>query len=81
MTDAGDQRTTAQRQRRLILVCGPGGAGKTTLADLLSRELNIACLHKDDVKTALYDVGIETPHSFRIFQTLVERLLADRVDL
>jgi len=90
MTSSNHQRTTSQRsaaddpavpRRRLILVCGPGGTGKTTLADRLSRELNVARLHKDDVKTSLHDVGIETPHSFRVFAGLVERVLANRVDL
>lgn len=68
-------------RRRLILVCGPGGTGKTTLADHLSRALNVACLHKDDVKASLHDVGIETPRSFQVFQALVERQLANRIDL
>jgi len=71
---------TAPR-RRLILVCGAGGTGKTTLADLLSHELNIACLHKDDLKTALHDAGITTPRSFAVFRALAERLLSNRVDL
>ena len=43
--------------------------------------MNIACLHKDAVKTALYDVGIMTDRSYEIFKTFVEHQLANQVDL
>lgn len=42
-------------ERRLILVTGPSGAGKTTLARGLSRELGIPAIHKDDLKETLFD--------------------------
>lgn len=76
-----DASAARARRARLILVCGLGGSGKTTLADGLARELNVACLHKDDVKTALHDAGIVTARSFDVFQALVERQLSNRVDL
>lgn len=67
---------------RLIVVCGPGGAGKTTLADALSRELHVACFHKDSIKAALYDrLGLLTDRSFLVFQALIEQQLANGVDL
>ncbi|RIX31078.1 AAA family ATPase [Amnibacterium setariae] len=78
----GARRTEGSgRRARLILVCGLGGSGKTTLADGLARELDVACLHKDDVKTALHDAGIVTARSFDVFRTLVEQQLSNRVDL
>jgi predicted kinase len=81
MTSPTGPRTTVGRRARLILVCGPGGSGKTTLADLLSQELRVACLHKDDVKASLHDAGITTPHSFAVLVALTERLLVNGVDL
>lgn len=39
---------------QVIIICGLPGAGKTTLAQALSKELNMACLHKDVLKESLY---------------------------
>jgi predicted kinase len=73
---------TSRAAPRLIVVCGPGGTGKTTLADALSRELNIACLHKDSIKAALYDqLGLLTAKSYQVFQALIEEQLTNHVDL
>lgn len=72
----------SEHQRgRLIVVCGPSGSGKTTLADALSRELRLACLHKDAIKAALHDVGITTSRSYEVFLALAEQQLANRIDL
>ncbi len=40
---------------KLIVVCGFTASGKTTLANELSKRLNIVCLHKDSIKEQLYD--------------------------
>jgi predicted kinase len=40
---------------KLIIICGLPGVGKTTLANEISRELGIFCLHKDTIKESIYN--------------------------
>ena len=46
----------------IILVAGPSGVGKTTLAKKLAERLNLPVIHKDDLKEILFEtVGSSTP--------------------
>lgn len=45
-----------ERPTDLVIILGSPASGKTTLARRLSRDLGLACLCKDDVKEALFDV-------------------------
>jgi predicted kinase len=49
---------------RIVLVSGPPGAGKTTLARPLAKALGFALLSKDDIKEPLFDTlgGVRGDH-------------------
>lgn len=41
---------------KLIVICGAPGTGKTTLSKVLSKKLNMVCIHKDVIKERLYEL-------------------------
>jgi predicted kinase len=41
---------------KLIIICGLTASGKTTLAEELSKKINVVCLHKDSIKSNLYNI-------------------------
>lgn len=76
--------------QKLFIVCGLIGAGKTVIANSLSKKLNIACISKDTIKENLFDLleGKNIDDSERIgkysillLYKMVETQIANGVDL
>lgn len=75
---------------KLIIVCGLPGSGKSTLARELSKQLNIACLHKDTLKENLFELlELTTPEeskrmgiqAIKLLLILAEEQLKDGADI
>jgi predicted kinase len=64
MTGTADESTLAA----LVIISGPPGAGKTSLAGEISRELGLAMLAKDMFKEAIFDhlPGADTSDAHRL---------------
>lgn len=62
---------------RVIVICGPPGVGKTTLAQELSKKFKMASLHKDVIKEHLYALenGRTLDDSIRIGKVAIFLLL------
>lgn len=75
---------------RVIIFCGLPGTGKTTLAQALSKKLNVCILRKDAIKEFLYDelegATLEDSHrigkiSILLILRLAEEALQNGVDI
>lgn len=55
---------------RIVLISGPPGSGKTTVARPLAQRLGFALLSKDDIKESLYDAMHGAPGDLAFSRTL-----------
>lgn len=55
MTDSGTSPTVESAERKVVLVSGPPGSGKSSLALPLAEALGFALLSKDRIKETLWD--------------------------
>jgi DNA polymerase III delta prime subunit len=68
----------------LVLVSGPPGAGKTTLAHLLAREIRCPAICRDEIREGIVHAGTPDPqlmHSYRTFVDTVTALVRAGVTL
>jgi predicted kinase len=60
----------------LVIVCGPSGTGKTTLAEKLSSKYNLPLIYKDGLKEILFDnLGIKDRAWSRVLGNASHNLL------
>ena len=52
-----------------------------TLAKEISQKLNIACIHKDSIKSFIYDVGFLTRRSIDLTFRFAEEQISNGIDI
>jgi len=67
---------------KLIIFCGLGGTGKTTLSQIIGQKLNLVCLHKDSLKEFLHeDLRFTTSETYKLFYKVSEEQIENQANI